>query len=59
MNEIISTESVMRVSKFAHQINKSVAWVRKLGNDGLIDIVEVDGFYFVRINSKFHSYIKS
>ena len=58
MNETVEIKSLMRVKKFATQINKSVAWVRKLGEDGKIDIVEIDGFYFVRINEKFHNFLK-
>jgi len=58
MNETIDTKSLIRISKFASQINKSNAWVRKLGDDGQIDVVEIDGFYFVRINQKFHNFLK-
>jgi hypothetical protein len=48
----------MRVSKFATKINKSVAWVRKLGEDDKIDVVEIDGFFFIRINEKFNKFLK-
>lgn len=58
MNETISTKSLIRISKFAKQINKSVAWVRKLGEDDKIDVIEIDGFFFVRINEKFHDFLK-
>jgi hypothetical protein len=58
MEEVINVKSLMRISKFAQQINKSGAWVRKLGQDGEIDVVEIDGFFFVRINEKFHNYVK-
>lgn len=58
MNETIDIKSLMRVSKFAKQINKSVAWVRKLGEDNQIDLVEIDGFYFIRVNEKFHKFLK-
>jgi hypothetical protein len=57
-NETVETQSLIRVSKFASQINKSAAWVRKLADDGKVDVVEIDGFFFVRINEKFHSYLK-
>jgi hypothetical protein len=58
MSETIEVKSLMRVSKFAKQINKSVAWVRKLGEDNQIDLVEIDGFFFIRINQKFHDFLK-
>jgi hypothetical protein len=48
----------MKISKFAKQINKSAAWVRKLGEDGIIDLVNIDGYFFIRINQKFHEYLK-
>lgn len=58
MDETINIKSLMRVSKFAEQIRKSAAWVRKLGENGEIDILEIDGFFFVRINEKFHKFLK-
>lgn len=58
MNELVDIKSLMRISKFATQINKSVAWVRKLGEDDKIDVVEIDGFFFIRINEKFHNFLK-
>lgn len=48
----------MRISKFAKRINKSVAWVRKLGEDDKIDVIEIDGFFFIRINEKFRDFLK-
>jgi hypothetical protein len=57
INETVHTKSLMRISKVAQQINKSAAWVRKLGEDGQIDIIEIDGFFFVRINEKYHRLI--
>ena len=58
MNETIDIKSVMRISKFAKRINKSVAWVRKLGEDDKIDVIEIDGFFFIRINEKFRDFLK-
>jgi hypothetical protein len=58
-NETIETKSLMRISKFALQINKSAAWVRKLGEDGKVDLVEIDGFWFIRVNERFHEFLKS
>jgi hypothetical protein len=48
----------MKISKFAKQINKSAAWVRKLGEDGIVDLVNIDGYFFIRVNQKFHDFLK-
>jgi hypothetical protein len=58
MNELVDTKSLMRISKFAKLNNKSAAWVRKLGEDDQVDLVEIDGFFFIRINKKFHDLLK-
>lgn len=58
MDDTVNVRSLLRISKFAHQINKSAAWVRKLGEENKIDIVEIDGFFFVRVNKKFHDFLK-
>ena len=58
MNDLVNVKSLMRISKFAKQINRSAAGVRLLGKDNKIDLVEVDGFYFVRVNQKFHDFLK-
>jgi hypothetical protein len=58
MKETIEIKSLMKISKFAKQINKSAAWVRKLGEDEIVDLVEIDGYFFIRINHKFHDFLK-
>ncbi|GEM_PF-5852910 len=55
---LIDINSLMRVSKFAGQINKSVAWVHNLAKEKLIDLVVIDGFHFVKVNEKSLKYLK-
>ena len=57
-NEIINTSSLIRISKLAQKLGKSAAWVRKIGDEGLVDLVEIDGFYFCRVNQKLNDYLK-
>lgn len=52
MSETVDTSSLMRVSKFAKQIDKSPAWVYKLGTEKIIDIIIIDEVFFVKINEK-------
>lgn len=58
MNETIDVKSLMRISKFAKLIDKSPAWVHKLANEREIDMVIIDGVHFIRVNDKFHKYVK-
>lgn len=51
-NTLIDIRSLMRVSKFAEQIKKSPAWIYKLGKERDIDLVEIDGCFFVLVNDK-------
>lgn len=42
-------EDLMKVSSYAKKINKSVTWVYKLAEQGIvIELVEIDGVKFVR-----------
>lgn len=54
----IDIKSLMRVSKFAKLIDKSAAWVYKLGTEKKIDLITIDGVYFVRINEKFRKHVR-
>jgi hypothetical protein len=58
MLETIEPKSLMRISKFAKLIDKSPAWVKKLGEQNKIDIIEIDGYLLVRINEKFRNFVK-
>ena len=58
MNELIDPKTLMRVSKFATQINRSVAWVHMLAKDKLVEMIDIDGYHFIVINEKSRKYLK-
>jgi len=42
-------KDLLKVSSYAKKINKSVTWVYKLAEEGIvIDLVEIDGVKFIR-----------
>ena len=59
MADTIDIKTLMRVSKFARIMNKSAAWVHGLAREGLIDMIDVDGYHFVVINGKSRKYFSN
>ena len=52
MDNLVNINSLMRISKFAKQLDRSPAWVHKLGHENEIDLIEIDGYWFVKVNEK-------
>jgi hypothetical protein len=43
----METEKLIKISTYAKKIDKSVTWVHKLIEKGVLEIVEIDGVKFI------------
>lgn len=58
MENLIDPKSLIRVSKFAKQCNKSAAWVHKLAEDKEVDMIVIDEYHFIRVNEKSRKFVE-
>lgn len=57
-SELVDIRSLVKISTFAGLIKKTPAWIHRLGKKSEIDLVVIDGAWFVRVNEKFRRYVR-